>query len=77
MKFQLTGYVQLGGVSNPTATDTIRTTIEAENRQEAEEKFKAFLLKKAQAVIKDCQPVKLQDDSEQRLFQAIRDIFNK
>jgi hypothetical protein len=60
MNYLLRGHIKLAG--NQTAS--IRTTIEAASKEEAKEKFKAFLLRKAEPVVELCQDqadVKLQD----------------
>lgn len=49
--FQVAGHLQLAGISGAAVTGTVRTKIEATSQQEAEEKFKAFLLSKAQPVV--------------------------
>lgn len=67
LKFELIGHVQLAGLSG--ATSTIRTTIEAPNQQEAEEKFRAFLLRKTQPVVISCRDATL-DDME-AMFRTI------
>jgi hypothetical protein len=67
MKYQLTGSVQLAGKT----AATVRTTIEASSPQEAEEKFKAFLLRKAEPVVISCQ-LEPADD-----FGKIMEMFGK
>lgn len=69
MRYQLTGYVQLAGQQ----TATIRTAIEATSQQEAEEKFKAFLLRKAEPVVKSCRVE--QEDDFARIMQIFGSIF--
>jgi len=49
--FQVAGHLQLAGIQSAAITGTIRTKIKASSQQEAEEKFKAFLLSKAQPVV--------------------------
>ena len=57
MRYQLRGNVQLAGKQ----TGTIRTVIEANSQQEAEDKFKAFLLRKAEPIVHSCQVEQVDD----------------
>lgn len=50
-KYQLKGHLNVAGASS----GIIRTTIEAPSREEAQEKFKKFLLRKAEVVVESCQ----------------------
>jgi len=55
-------------------TGPIRTTIEADSQQEAEVKFKAFLLRKAEPVVSFCQVAPPLDDFA-KIMQMFGDIF--
>ncbi len=73
-KYQLTGHLQIAGVTDSATTAVVRVTIAAASRAEAEEKFKAFLRKKAVPVVGSCREVPATMDDMERLF---RDIFSK
>ncbi|WP_375435071.1 hypothetical protein [uncultured Hymenobacter sp.] len=68
-QFIVIGYLQLPGASIPTSK--IRVTIAAETQQQAEEKFKTFLLNKAEPVVSSST---IKTDFEQ-ISDMFRDMF--
>lgn len=70
-KFIVTGHLQFAGIASTALTGQIRVTVPAKTQQEAEEKFKAFILAKAQPVVNSCKEQGPFDEVE----KALRDIF--
>lgn len=67
-KYQLKGHLNVAGAS----TSAIRTTIEAPSREAAQEKFKSFLLRKAEVVVESCMT---EDDA--KLSEMFGSFFRK
>jgi len=66
-KFVITGYISFPGVVRTEGEAKIRVTIPAETQAEAEEKFKAFALAKAQPTVDSCR--------EQGPFEDVEKMF--
>lgn len=73
-KYVVVGHLQLAGVTGASSTGQIRVTIPATSQQEAEEKFKGFVLTKAQPVVNSCREAGMFDEVQAIFDQIFRDL---